>query len=280
MSKKKLLVLLISLLFPCPLFAEVNNQDYNQENLSEKNPEITSETDEWSLTTSINYETGDFGTDTTTNTIYVPLTLTRDLTEAEVSLTVPYISQKSGPGVTAFSGIPLRTSQATSGKKRQESGLGDIILGGKYFLIKEDTNPISLFPVGRIKFPTASEDDGLGSGEFDETIGLESKKSLNKEWTLYGDIYYTFIGEPEGLDLENEFAYNLGVGCDITQATVVSIYYQERTALINGEDNPRQLAFYATHDLQTGTSLFGGIGVGLTNSSPDTSLSLGISFGF
>ncbi|MDP2653330.1 MAG: transporter [Candidatus Omnitrophota bacterium] len=231
---------------------------------------------DWTFSSSLSYETGDFGTNTTTNTVYIPLTLRRNFERWDAALTVPYIYQQSGPGVSALSGVPLRTGRSAAGIKQKADGLGDILMTGRYRLTEQGASaPFDLTGLGRIKFPSADEDKRLGTGEFDETIGLEGAKALNETWRLYADLYYTFIGEPPGTDLDNEFAYDLGVGYAFTDQTTASVFYEGRTALVDDVDDPSALAFYVTHEPDDACDIFVGLRVGLSDGSPDTGVLAG-----
>jgi hypothetical protein len=53
-------------------------------------------------------------------------------------------------------------------------------------------------PYVKIKFPTADSDRGLGTGEFDETIGVDlSKRPIER---LYGDPAFGRVRLPRGRD--------------------------------------------------------------------------------
>ena len=234
---------------------------------------------DWTVTSSVNYSTGDFGTNTTTRTVYVPFTLQRNFTQGRVYATLPYISQKSGPGVRGFNGLPFRTGQTGTGNG-WESGVGDIILGGSYDLLREPEKPFDLSAFGSIKFPTADDGKGLGTGEFDETLGLAASKSLDKNWSILGRLGYTFIGDPPGINFKNQFFYAAGVGYQWTDATFSSIVYEERTRLVNGQPNPRDLVLGVDHKLSETLGIFANLGFGLSNSSPDTFATAGVNAWF
>lgn len=134
---------------------------------------------DWKFSSSVTYETGDFGTGTTTDTVYAPLTLKRYFDRWDVSLTVPYITQETGAGVAAIAGRPVQIRKGRDGGTTTNEGLGDLVLKGGVDLMQEGEQPFSLSPVGKIKFPTADEEAGLGTGEFDEGVGLEASKRIN-----------------------------------------------------------------------------------------------------
>ena len=78
------------------------------------------------LTTALTYERGDFGTSHDTETVYAPFSLTRYFNAGNVTLTVPYIYQKSPPSVSALRGRPFQIN-TRSGDVRTDSGIGDIL---------------------------------------------------------------------------------------------------------------------------------------------------------
>lgn len=235
---------------------------------------------EWALETSPSYASGDFGTSTTTNTLYWPVTIRRYVPRGEVAFTIPYIDQTAGPGVTAIRGRPLRTDRSTAGPKRSDSGIGDLLLDGRYHFFDETTEAFKLSGFGGLKLPTADEDKRLGTGEFDQTLGLESGKALDELWSVHANVYYTFIGDPPDTDLNDQFLYDLGLGYKLTEKTLATVSYQESTALVDDEDNAREIVLGANHDLASDTKAYGKTAFGLSDGSPDWALMGGLAYIF
>ncbi len=235
---------------------------------------------DWTFTTSVNYSTGDFGTSTTTDTVYVPFTLQRNFSLGRVYLTIPYIDQRSGTDVNAFGGRPFRTGGPGTGDTGWVGGLGDIILGGSYDLLREPDKPFDLSAFSSIKFPTANKNKRLGTGKFDESLGLTASKDLGKNWSVLGRIGYTFNGEPSGIDLEDQFFYDIGVGYQWTKETFTSITYEEKTKLIDGQSDPRDLILGVEQKLNETVGVFGNLDFGLSNGSPDFSVTVGMNVWF
>jgi len=232
--------------------------------------------DMWKADASITYESGDFNTDKTTNTVYIPVTLTRVFPKGDVGWTIPYIHQESSPAVTAVAGRSFRTSPSPAGSKRSDSGLGDMLLKGRYYLVTEDISQFNLSPFIQIKFPTADDDKGLGTGEFDGTIGLESSKDFDNNWLGYLDLGYTFIGDPPGRDLDNQFSFAIGPGYKVSSDTTLSLLYEERTALVDGTSNPRDLVFNVDHKVQEHINVTGQMSAGLSEGSPAVGITAGL----
>ena len=271
--KKVLAVLILIVFVYLPLYAFADDQEDKSTYIN------NSEVKDWKVDSAITYETGDFGTGTTVNTVYVPFTLTRYFEMWNLAGTIPFIYQESGPGVTALGGRPFQTSRR-GGPSRSDSGLGDMLLKGTYYVLNENTQPLNINAVGQIKFPTADDTKGLGTGEFDETLGLETSKSLDDYWQFFADFYYTFIGDPAGMDLNNEFAFNLGAGYKVNPETTVSLAYQERTAIVDDRPNPRDLVLEVIHKMDEAISFNGNIDAGLSNGSPDFGITVGMGYLF
>src|SRR5260370_29389982 len=73
-------------------------------------PALAAEDDpRWSLSTSVNYSVGDYGTNKDTTIVYVPFTLgVRPIDRLWLSLTLPYIYQSSQNVVVTAGGVPPR----------------------------------------------------------------------------------------------------------------------------------------------------------------------------
>lgn len=252
----------------------------------------------WQLGFSPTYMSGDFGTASTTTIAYLPLSIRRLFDAGDITLVIPYISITGSGAVTVLSGTPNRTSGSGStgggggkGKKAgtvpptdptesTDSGLGDIILRGRYYLLDERGPFPTLALTGRIKFPTADEDRGLGTGEFDKGFGVEATKKLIGNWVGFLDLGYTFIGDPPGIDLRNQWNYDLGLGYYFTKDLLGSFYYEEWRALVQGLSNPRDLLFAMNYKATSALRFNASLLVGLSDGAPDYGLTGGISVRF
>jgi len=253
----------------------------------------------WQIGFSPTYSSGDYGTASTTTIAYLPLSIRRLFDAGDITLVIPYISITGSGAVTVLSGVPNRTSGSgssgggASGKGKKagtvpptdptestESGLGDIILRGRYYLLDERGPFPTLALTGRIKIPTADEDRGLGTGEFDEGFGVEVTKKLVGNWVGFLDLGYTFIGDPPGLDLRNQWNYDLGLGYYFTKDLLGSLYYEEWRAIVAELPNPRDLLFAVNYKATSLLRFNASMQLGLSDGAPDYGLTGGISFRF
>jgi hypothetical protein len=246
---------------------------------SEGRAEEKPEARDWKVSVSVNYETGKYGTTSNTDTFYMPVTIKKYFPDmGDISLTIPYISQTGSSDVTNIDGTVFQT-KLTPGAPVTNSGVGDLILRGSYYLFSESRNvPFDLNLTAKIKVPTADDSRGLGTGEFDTGFGLEFAKTLPSGFTGYLDIYYTAIGDPPGLDLEDRVSFDAGFSLKIAPQWTMSAFYEESTPLLKSNSHLRDLLLSFEFKANSRSRLFFGTTLGLTDTSPEYGLSLGASF--
>jgi hypothetical protein len=228
-----------------------------------------------SLSSSFNYLRGDYGTESDTTLIYVPFTMRAVPTERLIlGLTVPYIRLTAQNIVLTGGGVAVREV----GESETEEGLGDILLRGEYILVQEEPTIPEIRGSIKIKFPTADEDRGLGTGEFDETLGLSFSKTFAQRLVTYLDFTYTFIGSPPGIDLDNTFGWSIGAAYLVARPVTLFGFLDGATAVSPGQDDPLELRFGAEVRATAAIRLTGSVIVGLTDGSPDYGLSGGLVF--
>ena len=258
-------------------------------------------TPQWRVSTTVNYSSGSYGADSRTNILYVPLTVRRVFRDGDLSLTIPFVSISGTGAVRLVGGMPTRTGSATvsptaslagvAGRGKgpgaaplssatTDSGLGDVILRGRYYLIEESAVMPLVAVTGRVKVPTADADLGLGTGEFDEGAGLELTKSLGDRWLAYLDGGYNLIGDAPGTNFNNQWWYDVGVGYDVTDNLHMSLFYEEYRALVNSVNNARDLLALTNYIVNDTVHLTGSLLVGLSNGAPNYGLGGGVRFRF
>jgi hypothetical protein len=256
---------------------------------------------QWRVNATVNFSSGTYGTDSTTNILYAPMTVRRLFRDGDVSLTIPLVVISGTGAVRLVGGTPTRTSSTTAspagsvarasggGKgpgaeplssSTTDAGLGDIILRGRYYLIEEGAIMPLVAITGRIKFPTANPDSGLGTGEFDEGMGLELTKSFGDRWLGYLDGGYNIIGDAPDTSFNNQWWYDVGIGYDVTKDFQLSLFYEEYRALVNTVSNYRDLLTLANYIVNDTLHLTGSVLIGLSNGAPNYGFGGGIRLRF
>ena len=241
----------------------------------------------WSLSTSVNFSRGDYGTKEDTHLLDVPFTLgVTPIDRLTLSVTVPYIRQTTQTVTLTGGGVAVRKDKerklATDRPSvtRTEHGLGDILAKGQYVLLEERAIFPEISPYLKIKFPTADEDKGLGTGEFDETLGVDLSKTFLQRLVAYLAVGYTFIGSPSGANLDNSFSWSIGAAYLVAQPVTLFGFLEGATAISPGQENPLELRFGAEYKLARAVKLTSSVNVGLSDGSPDFGFSAGLAFRF
>jgi hypothetical protein len=217
--------------------------------------------------------------------VYIPFTLKRLFNQGDLGLTVPLVILGTTGQTTLIDG---RLERIRSGRKTDlaptgtvtKGGVGDMILKGRYYAVDEHGLLPTIALVAKIKFPTADESKGLGTGKFDEGVGMEISRTFLRDFIAYVDVSYTIIGSPAGTHLNNQTAYDVGLGYKFTRQLLGSIFFEERTALVTGQPYPRSLLFYADYKVTQAFRLNALVEKGLSNGSPDYGLTAGASLSF
>ena len=250
----------------------------------------------WQAGVAPTYTSGTYGTGTRTNIFYVPFSVKRLFPDGDITLVVPYVHIEGTGAVRLVGGVGTRTSKTQGsgsgtgkGKKITDtpqdtssstSGLGDMILRGRYYLVEETSTMPLIALTARIKMPTADADAGLGTGEFDEGIGVEFTKKLSNRWRGFVDGGYTFIGDPEGVNFRNQWWYDIGAGYDMNTNVNLSLYYEEYRAVVPTVNNARDLFFSVLFKPTSALRCTGSFLVGLSNGAPNYGLTTGLSYRF
>ncbi len=93
-----------------------------------------------------------------------------------------------------------------------QEGVGDVYIGGKVNLASQwRQQPVGLALRGVLKLPTASYDDGLGTGEVDFLVDGIVSKELPANVELAGFVGVALRGSPEAVDSTHGLRYGVGV---------------------------------------------------------------------
>ena len=265
---------------------------------------------QYSIGQGFEFSTGKYGTNTQTDSIYAPFTVTASPTDRlGLLLEIPFVYQSNGNVVSrigsggmqgnsnttmqsavgmsgmAGSGTGMNTSgsgmsSTTSANPDQsESGLGDITLKVGYVLLPEKDSLPQIRPTAFVKFPTADKNKSLGTGEFDEGFAVEASKWFG-DWNPFAEAGYTVQGKSAQLALRNYLTYNAGLGYQVAENL-------RPILLIKGTSPPAdrtssllevrlKLKYQATN--HTGIDCY--LSKGITTNSPDYSTGLSIYYDF
>lgn len=198
---------------------------------------------------------GTFGTGSTSTYATAPLIIDWFPTERiDLELTVPFLYQRTSntghavlgtsvqsPITTAAKSV-ARGSMAGSGGSGSmfdgDYGLGDITLTSGYILLADsDTSPL-LRPTVYVKFPTADESKGFGTGKFDIGAGVAVSKWLGN-WQPFAEGRYIIQGAShDETGAHNFVTVDAGVSYSWSESLVTSAYSRFGSPLFDGMSAP------------------------------------------
>jgi len=227
---------------------------------------------ETSISLGAEYTSGDYGTSSSTNIWYFPVTLRYDTDRYMMALTVPYVFLEGNGNVVASGGghgMPRPSSRPSTQGTQTDSGLGDIELVASHVIAQSDGWRVNLG--GYIKFGTA--DENLGTGENDYAVQLAADRTYGNNM-LYGTAGYKVLGDIPGIDYDNVFYGSVGVShrLDSTRAAGLELFVEQ--APLAGIDGRSELTLFLSSKLEAKTRLMGYLIAGFADGSPDWGLGL------
>lgn len=182
-----------------------------------------------SITTGIDYSSGDYGTGTDTEILVVPVSARIRTGDVRFSASIPYIRIKGSGDILGGDGGPIIVDPNSPVTTR--SGLGDLTLGANY-AIPEDRLGLGIDLGARVKVPTA--DAGLGTGKTDVSFSGELSRTFGTV-TPFVQAGYRILGDPDGVDLDNVWFGSVGASAAVGPSVLLASYdYRQATsALVN-----------------------------------------------
>ncbi|MBI1822584.1 MAG: DUF3187 family protein [Nitrospirae bacterium] len=119
-------------------------------------------------------------------------------------------------GISSFGGYLITQNGKTilSGADN-ETGMGDIVLSGKWGLVAEGLWQPAFAVRGAVKFPTGDFSRAFGSGRSDTGIGLALHKQIYGRWFLYFNQNVVFPGGHFGsTDITLNPIYSTSIACE------------------------------------------------------------------
>lgn len=245
---------------------------------------------------SIQYARGNYIFDQTTGSMFMFNGLSFSSEGLNLSASIPVIFQStpyvsySGVGIIPSGGSEHTQVSGRKGKNQEvilpepvdyeQFGIGDPTVSLGLRLLKES----KLFPtvqlVVQAKLPLASIEKGFGTGEWDYSGGLSLSKALGKTF-LFVDMYYWMLGDLPDLELKDTVSYSIAIGQPLSGGKyALLVSYSGSTNIISEVAPPSFLGFGFSYRIDAKKSLMLNASLGLTESVPDFSVSIGWNIGF
>lgn len=140
------------------------------------------------------------------------------------------------------------------------SGIGDVSIAMTYSLVLAEGTYFE--PTARIKLPTASVSDRLGSGQVDVTLGADLVQELGAA-TLYVGGFRRFAGKPEGSTLRSVWGASGGASVQAGDAITIGADYSWQQSSFAGRQASSEVTgwIYTRLGRNLGLTLHGGTGL-------------------
>jgi hypothetical protein len=252
----------------------------------------------YSLGLGFEFATGKYGTNTTTDSVYMPFTVAVRPTERlDFSLEIPFVYQSSSAVVAGqFMGMQAQTSGAqavmmavgghgmmtnvsAADVNKSQEGLGDMKLRAGYVLYTEEKYVPAIRPNFYVKFPTADKNKFLGTGAFDGGFAVELTKWFSK-WFADGEMGYALQGKSSVLNVKDYMYYYIGGGYQLTDRFRTMLLLKGSTPTVEGASSLLEIRLRGKYQLTEHTGLDGYLGKGLTTASPDFGTGIAVYYEF
>ena len=227
------------------------------------------------VTFGIEHASGDYGTGSSTDVLYFPVTAWMWHGRSMVQLTVPYIRVTAPADGAAVDigrmGRPIHGG--SSSRTITESGLGDIEAGYRGILLDDLASGSRLDAVAMVKVGTADETRLLGTGENDYWVELDAFKTVGR-LTWLAALGYRVYGNPPGVDLRDIWFASAGVWMRHGDADDFGVIGNFGQPIAAAGDPQKELRLYWQRATAGPWRLVAYVLAGTGNSSPEHGLGL------
>lgn len=214
----------------------------------------------------MDFSSGTYGRQDHTETLNLPLLFKYEQDPFTIRLTIPYVMTR-GPASVSGSGSDRFDLGTTGSKSRMVEGLGDIVLGGVWTAY--ESGPWIVDFGAKVKFGTASEEKGLGSGKNDYSLQTDIYRVLGQGHTVFGTLGGRKMGDPQDIDLRDPLYGSLGWSYRHSPTTSVGLTYDYRQKLLATSHPISESTLFMTNKLGHGFKLQTYLVRGFSAGSPD-----------
>jgi Putative MetA-pathway of phenol degradation len=243
---------------------------------------------QFALGLGVDFASGDYGTDTTTRSVRVPLTVDYFATDRlDFELIVPYLYQNNSNTVFA-GGMRFPTNRGGGGggmmqsgvnASSSQSGLGDTTLTAGYLLQKESASLPAVRPLLYLKFPTGDKDKGLGTGELDLGAGIGASKWFGP-WYTFVEGRYIFQGSNSDLGLKDYATLEGEAGYRVNRRFLPSVDLWYSSAPSDAASDQVEARLKGKYWVSDAVRLDGYLGKGLTSQAADFTIGGAVFYSF
>lgn len=229
-----------------------------------------------SIATGMDYNTGKYGGTQATDILYIPVTTKYQTKSWTMKLTLPYL-QITGPGsaINIMNGVTIIPAPTNAPITR--SGMGDVVAAATHNVYDGGATGLTVNLTGKVKFGTASRNQGLGTGENDYALQSELYQ-VTGNLTSFGTVAYKTYGSPPGYTLINGFYGTLGGSFRLKENTNAGALISAGQATTSTGSTRMETIFFVNNKFDRNLKAQGYVLKGLTNNVPDVGLGASITY--
>lgn len=228
-------------------------------------PAMAGDSAAFTLSSGVDYSSGKYGTKDRTDITSVPVIGKLEYQDWVFKLTVPYVTI-TGPG-NISPGIG-KFKDTTTTKRTTESGLGDIVAAATYTVYGDGQSRPGVDLTGKVKFGTADEQKGLGTGENDYIAQVDLYQSFG-DFTAMGSIGYRVYGDTNSAPLDNVFFGSVGGTYKLAPSTSIGVSYDYRPSIVSNGSELSEMTAFLNHKIADHWKAQAYLVKGFADGSPD-----------
>jgi hypothetical protein len=247
--------------------------------------------DGFSGSVGVEYSSGDYGSDTETEILSVPVGAKYTTGDWILRASLPWMRVDGDANVVPGLGEVSNTNPRGRGRGNGNggggdptvpttgitSGIGDLRLTAIYAVPMQGDWGVDLS--GQIKIATADEDKGLGTGANDYGVAVDLFRSFG-DTTAFGGLGYAWLGDSDFIDVDSVLSGNLGVSHKMGERRSLGVVYDYRQpASEDSDDRSEVTGFYSFPTSEQSKMQFYAT-KGLSDGSPDWGAGVSLSAAF
>jgi hypothetical protein len=243
-----------------------------------------------SLGVGVDYSSGDYGSETTTKILSVPLSAKYATGDWIFRASLPWVRVDGDANVVPGLGSVDNSNPSGRGRGNGNnggdptapttgttSGIGDLRLSATYAIPMQGAWGVDL--TGNVKIATADEDKGLGTGANDYGAAVDVYRSLGDATTLFGGVGYTVLGDSDFIEVDSVFNGNVGFSRKFGDNSAGLVYDYRQPTSEDADDRSEITGFLSFPTSETSKMQLYAL-TGLTDGSPDWGAGVNFTAGF
>lgn len=244
----------------------------------------------------VDYSSGDYGSDVTTEILSIPVTARLDTGNWSLRASLPWVRVSGDANVLPGVGLVDNLNPAGRGRggllgppgggngggtadtvqRGEASGVGDLALRATYAVPTGTALGLDLGV--NAKIATADENKGLGTGANDYGVSVDLYRDFSGT-LLFGGVGYTWLGDSDYIETDSAASANVGIARTLGNGRL-GVMLDHRDSTSSAFDDRREVIGFYNLGTGTGHRLQLYASHGLTDGSPDWGAGVAISTGF